>query len=199
VILSPKDVTAVVVTTGKHDTREVIESLRPFGDLVIWDNSQFNDLKVYGRYHGASLGLSPFIYTQDDDTVIDWPALLDEWDDQWRILCNMPHRWHNAYKGTGICLVGFGTLFRREMIAEPFRRYDAAGFPRDGVFMRECDRVFTHENRQFIDWTEVPMRQMSYSSAPDRMYVQQTTPGEYTEIRRRLKLIPGRLMRAAEA
>jgi hypothetical protein len=67
-LLSPDDVTAVIVTRGDVDLQPVLDSLI-FDDVIVYDNSVMPDLKTYGRFIGASQAENVTIYSQDDDIV----------------------------------------------------------------------------------------------------------------------------------
>ena len=195
-----------VVTKGDRDISEVLKSLDGFGYVCVWNNSSphHTDLKVYGRYAALSGQhlicqvyecLPYYRCCQDDDVIVDWNNLLEQYipeQHEGKILCNMPQKWRPHYSTTGgISLVGFGAIMHERFVddwgrARPFQRYDDAGWVRDEVFMRECDRVFTYLHRDKIEWLDIPMRQLDYSSAPDRMYRQARTNDDYNEIRRRL-------------
>lgn len=192
--MNPSEITAVLVTKGERDITEVLASLNAVGfqSVHVWDNSKIGerrhlDLSVYGRYFGALIWMDSHCAFVDDDTIVDWPALIAT-AQPGRSVCNMPPRFRPGYEGTGISLVGFGCIFPRSLIYRGFDKYDAAGFPRDEVFLRECDRVWTHGNRDLIDWADVHIRQLPCSWKG--MYTEARTNADYTEIRRRLALLP---------
>ncbi len=68
-MLSPSDVTAVIVTKGDVDLTLVLDSL-VFPEVIVWDNSKesMNEM-TYGRVLGAIRAQNPVIYSQDDDIV----------------------------------------------------------------------------------------------------------------------------------
>lgn len=67
-MLSPSDVSAVIVTKGDVDLSPVLDSLI-FDDVVVWDNSVERDFKTFGRFLGTGRARNPVIYSQDDDIV----------------------------------------------------------------------------------------------------------------------------------
>ena len=67
-MLTPREVTAVIVTKGDVDLQPVLDSLI-FPDVIVWDNSKRENLMTYGRVAGARLANTPIIYSQDDDIV----------------------------------------------------------------------------------------------------------------------------------
>jgi len=182
--MSPSEISAVVVTKGDRNIANVLANLCQFGEVMVWDNSKEPDMKVLGRYIGALKAQFPVVYVQDDDTIVAANQICSEYQPG-KIVCNMPKRWHKAYEGTGISLVGFGAVFDRSLADGAFRPY-LSNHPFDEMFKRECDRVFTYLNRDRVVWTEAEIIQLDYSSAPDRMYLQRRTVDDYAEIRRRL-------------
>jgi hypothetical protein len=81
-VLSPANITACIVTRGDVDLEPIYESLI-FGHLVVWNNAERPDWKVAGRYMAALEAPTPWVYWQDDDTIVppDTQMLLvDEFD-----------------------------------------------------------------------------------------------------------------------
>jgi hypothetical protein len=68
-LLSPTEVTAVIVTRGDVPLDPVLDSL-VFSNKIVWDNSQEDeDQMTYGRLLGALRAPTEVIYSQDDDIV----------------------------------------------------------------------------------------------------------------------------------
>ncbi len=67
-MLSPRDVSAVLVTKGDIDLTPVLDSL-VFGDVVVWDNSVERNEMTYGRVLAAHRARNSVVYSQDDDIV----------------------------------------------------------------------------------------------------------------------------------
>ena len=69
-MLTPADVSAVIVTKGNVDLQPVLDSLI-FEDVVVFDNSKAEvDQMTYGRVVGArEHARHPIIYSQDDDII----------------------------------------------------------------------------------------------------------------------------------
>jgi len=66
------DVSAVLVTRGDVDLREIVDSIGRAGvrDLLVWNNSfEPIDLKVFGRYAAMADVRNELVYVQDDDAV----------------------------------------------------------------------------------------------------------------------------------
>jgi hypothetical protein len=67
-MLSPNEVTAVIVTRGDVDLQPVLDSLI-FDEVIVYDNSRLPDLKTYGRVAAAASASNTAIYSQDDDIL----------------------------------------------------------------------------------------------------------------------------------
>lgn len=139
--------TAVLVTRGDRDLRGIRASLRSFGEILVWDNSKRENLKVYGRFAGARLARNQVIYVQDDDCLVDVESLVEAYTPG-QIACTMPAINWDHYRTTRVSLIGFGAIFHKARL-EVFDRY-LAMYPRDELFDRECDRVFTYLNRKRV-------------------------------------------------
>jgi hypothetical protein len=67
-LLSPSEVSAVIVTKGDVDLTPVLDSLI-FDDVVVWDNSVEENLMTFGRVVGAERAKNSIVYSQDDDII----------------------------------------------------------------------------------------------------------------------------------
>ena len=151
--IKPQDITAVVVTRGGYDISEVLDSLKGFREVKVFDNSVSPvDWRVFGRYMAMD-NTEGVIYTQDDDVIVDAAAIVAAYEPS-VIVANWPthHREINAplYKGS-IGPVGWGAVFDRELVEETM-----SGWPLNELFLRECDRVFTGMNQ--TKWIDIPFR-----------------------------------------
>lgn len=162
------NICAIVVTKGQHDIEPIVQSLRPFGQTLVWDNAkEKKDVKVYGRYLAVNRTTLDLIYFQDDDAIVDvdkFAASLSLYSDG-EVLCNMPREWADApcYQGP-IRLVGWGSLLHRRLVN--FQPY-LDRYPMDELFLRECDRIFTGLNTcRNID---VPRLSLPYAFDRNRM------------------------------
>jgi len=128
--LAPWEVTAVVVTRGDCDLTRVIESLI-FPKVTIWNNRGGEDLGAYGRYQAIlEETRNSVVYVQDDDCTLSG-------DDQLRLVAAyepgvvtamMPPE-RIDYLDT--VLIGWGAIFDRDLPAQAFERWRAAGHPTD--------------------------------------------------------------------
>lgn len=174
------NISAVVVTRGNVDLTEVLEPLQIFSHVVVWDNSERQDLSVYGRYAALEEVRTHWVYVQDDDCVIDDPERIVQVAEEGFVVCNMPQEFrHEFYLHHG--LVGFGAVFERDAPAKAFKRF-ADGHPRrlkTPVFRRTCDVAFTALTpRKLVD---IPVRLMPWATDADRMYRSETHVAERAE------------------
>lgn len=158
------NVSAVLVTRGDVDITEILNSL-PFDDVVVWNNSERDDLSCYGRFAGVAEAKHDWIYVQDDDLIVPVPALLDAWDGGRGIVANKPpaEEWR---------FLGCGALFHRDLVN--FDRYHAR-YPGDPEFNRTADVVFAYQHPYrsvWVGYTDLP-----WQTADNRMYRQS---GHYT-------------------
>ena len=183
-MIDAAEVSCVIVTRGNVDLSEIRASL-PFEDVVIWDNSERNEM-VFGRYCGAERAKHGVIAVQDDDAIIeDWPRILAEYEPD-AIACNMSPAHRAAYAPTGVALVGFGAVFHRSLIQRTLDRY-CRRFPKDELFMRECDRVFTALNP--VKVVTVPYRNLPHEETTDRMWREQRHADDLAKIRQRIAVL----------
>jgi hypothetical protein len=69
-MLTADQVTACLVTRG--DQPEMIERIiatLPYPNVIVWDNSRREDLKIYGRFAAMKEAQTEVCYTQDDDCL----------------------------------------------------------------------------------------------------------------------------------
>ena len=184
--------TAILVTRGNVPLDEVVRSfsIAEF-DLKTWNNSRHLDFSVFGRYVAAS-GLplwTKVVYFQDDDCVTDPAAIVREWEPG-KIVCNMPialgHRAN--YENQLDKLIGFGSVCERSLIKETFERYWKY-FPIDQVCLREADRIFTGLNAERLKLVDVPVRNLEWATAPDRLYREEAHQRFVMLARERVRLV----------
>jgi hypothetical protein len=169
-------VSAVIVTKGdRYDSdsqtyvnvNEIKKTLSGFDEVIVWDNSKAcKDVRVFGRYAGAMLARNEIIYVQDDDCVTSPRAVVGSFLPG-RLVCNVPPDRRREYAGTGVTLMGWGSVFGKSKIAA-FRRYLDA-YPQDELFERECDRVFSYLHHGSVMLVDVPMMHLDAAHGMDRM------------------------------
>jgi hypothetical protein len=136
-MISPDQVSAVLVTRGDCDLTDIELSLVEAGirDVVIWDNSQRDDMGIYGRYRAIKQAKNTVVVTQDDDVLVTcWDEILAAYEPG-VLTVNYPEPWDIPW-------VARGSIFDCELPAAAFDRY-LDGFPFDQLFThRICDAVF---------------------------------------------------------
>lgn len=178
--LNARDVVAVIPTRGDVNLSPVLHSL-PFDRAVV----QRGTNGLFGRYQAAAECGAEYIYTQDDDCIVDAAALLKQFDGG-GVLCNMPVAKRAEYPD-GIALVGWGALFHKSALAV-FERYLGA-WPADALFYREMDRVFTGLNQCRL--AEADVAHLPHAHGSDRMSLQSDHLRRLGEIRERIYAVRG--------
>src|SRR5687767_9179705 len=174
-MVTPDQVTGVIVTRGDVDLTEILESL-PFRTIV-WDNSQVDDLVVYGRYRACRDVMTPLVYFQDDDCVVEDPMAIVAAHEPGHVVCNMPSEFRHDFYAEH-ALIGFGAVCEPWL---PFRLFNRFV---NGVeaLHRDCDIVFTALTPRIL--VDVPVRNLSWATGPDRLYRQEGHVAKRAEILR---------------
>ncbi len=128
------NVSCVIPTRGDVDLTQVLESL-PFDDVIVWDNSQSEDLGIYARYAAITKAKHDVIVTQDDDVIVTcWPEILQAYEPG-VLTVNYPEPWDVPW-------VAAGGIFDRNLPTEAFNTY-LEQYEFDDLFThRICDAVF---------------------------------------------------------
>lgn len=133
------DISAVIVTRGDVDLDPILKTL-PYEDIVIWDNSQRHDQKIFGRYAAIPEARNEIIYFQDDDVIFtEHEQLLAEYEPG-KIVASMDAAWVEAGRYHNLVLMGAGSLCQRDLPAQYLGRY-LDNFPADDLFLYECDPI----------------------------------------------------------
>ncbi len=179
-------VTAVVVTKFGALDAKLAQSLRPFDELIVWDNSKApKDVRVYGRFAGALLARNEYVYVQDDDCIVDAAKIaMCAASLCGKVVCNMPLDRRPEYAGTGISLIGWGTVFPKSLIGPSFTDY-LRHWPQDELFERECDRLFTYINRRRVVLVDAGLTHLAHAHRDDRMGREARHRTDLDEMRRR--------------
>ncbi len=171
-----EEVTAIVVTRGDVDLVPVLDPL-PFDEIGVWDNSEGEDLSVYGRYAAIEQATTKAVLVLDDDVELS-PEAIEGFLRAYvprRIVANMPREYRARY--TDNCLVGFGAIFDRDLPAKAFARFrEHAPFTEEKFFRRTCDIVFTMLTP--FTMVDLPFTYLPQTRAANRMFRQQGNGSE---------------------
>lgn len=170
-LLRPDEVSAVIVTRGDVPLGPTLEVL-PFSDVRIWDNSDREDLKTYGRVKILDEVDNEIVFSVDDDVIFtDFDRLLEAYEPG-LLVCNMDADWiKGAGYGDWHHLTGAGSIYDRAIPIEATERY-LAEFPMDDEFLTWCDAVVgTLAPGKRVD---LGYEVRDFSDGPGRLW---TTPG----------------------
>lgn len=178
------EVSAVIVTRGDVDLAPVLEAL-PYEDIVVWDNSVRDDLKIYGRYEALKECKHDIIFTVDDDVIFtNHDALLAAYKPG-MITANMDPSWAAVYDRE-TALIGAGALWDKNLPALAFEKY-LAEHPFDEDFRIVCDVVFGSLTPfQIVD---LGYEVRPFADDPDRLYHQPGQTERKFEFIRRAKAL----------
>ena len=182
--LAADAVSAVIVTKGDTDLGPILATL-PYGEVVVWDNSQRErDAKCYGRFLAIDECTRDVIYFQDDDLLFTAHAELLAAYEPDRIVANMPSPWYEntGYDVLGCALVGAGSLVQRDLPWPALQLY-LERYPQDDLFYTYCDQVhgiLTPSARYDFGYEILPL-----AYAPDRINVQPGAPQRKAIIQQR--------------
>lgn len=139
-MLTADQVTACLVTRGDQPEMidRIIETL-PYNEVIVWDNSKRDDLKIYGRFAAMKEASNRVCYTQDDDCLFrDHDMLLAAYEP------DVPTYVYGHYPEEGgygdLPLPCGGALVPRDVAFAAFDRY-LAQYPMDEAFLYEADFV----------------------------------------------------------
>lgn len=175
----------IIVTRGDVPLDEVkrVNEWVCVTETVVWDNSQREDLAVYGRYAAIAETTENVILVVDDDVALDSAVTqLAAAYKPGHVVCNMPQRFRDVGFYDEHALVGFGALFDRDLPARAFGALAALDDPPPGMsretfdsyvddggfFLRTCDVVFTALTPRIL--VDAPYRNLPWAEGADRMY-----------------------------
>lgn len=177
-------VTAVLISRAPVYPRTVLESLPPFGEMLIGAGRDTGG--VGWRYELAALAAHPTIYVQDDDCLVDVEELwrAHQRDGAHRITNWMEPHYAEEYKDrAGITLVGWGAFFPKELIAHAWTRW----YPWDAFADRVADRIVTGLNAPHNTQLIEAVHHLPAATAKDRMSQQAHHYEDLKEVVRRLR------------
>lgn len=148
-MLSPVDVTAVIVTRGDVPLGPVLDALI-FPNVVVWDNSERGcDQMTFGRMLAAREAPTAIIYSQDDDIVhspANQMAILAAYQQTYLVGC-MWKDWSDGARRQGIedgyddlVFPGSGSISHLDMWEDAILAY-LEHYPDDDFFRLWCDTI----------------------------------------------------------
>lgn len=167
-MITPSDVSAVLVTRGDVDISRILEALAVFNDVVVWDNSKREDWKLFGRYVGMGECERDIVYVQDDDIFVP-PATIRGLVEAYEpgvITANMCEGWARHRDMLDAVQIGAGGIMDRAIPPRVFAKYDAL-FPRDDLFYLYTDTIVAIPSR--IKRIDLPLEVLDWGYAPNRM------------------------------
>jgi hypothetical protein len=179
-MVSPHDVTGVIVTRGNVNIAEILKEL-PFA-VIVWDNSVQENLGVYGRYHACRDVMTPLVYFQDDDCIVEDPMALVAAHEPGHVVCNMPGEFRHAFY-LEHALVGFGAVCEPWLPRKAFKRFGQSpgelSAEESPWVHRTADVIFTTLTPRIL--IDVSVQNLPWATDPDRMYRQEGHVGERAE------------------
>lgn len=186
-------VSAIVVSRMDRPLGPVLDSIIPHvEDLTVVRGID----GVWERWLAVAQARQHVVYVQDDDAIVDVPAVMAEYEPG-LVTCNMPMDRRVDYPD-GIALVGWGAVFHRgkpalcPIVFADYLRWwwrnaglhNYGTIDADPIFRSECDRVFTGLSK--LKLIDVPFTHLPEAFGTDRMG-RRECHGAYTkEIRRRI-------------
>jgi hypothetical protein len=148
-MLSPADVSAVIVTRGDIDLSPVLDSLI-FDDIVVWDNSrEQRDEMTYGRVLAVRRAKHEVIYSQDDDLIHsheNQARIVASYDEEFMVGC-MWSEWSDGARRQGIengyddlVFPGSGSISHRDTWLDAVDAY-LDQYPEDDFFRLWSDTL----------------------------------------------------------
>lgn len=179
---------AIIVTKFDHPLGDVIEPIRAHPNVAAIRLVRGVDgvMERWGELLTITDPTMP-VYVQDDDAVVDVPAVLAAYNPT-RMTCNMPADRRREYRD-GIALVGWGAVFPAALPIHALAKYQQAGMPEDEILRREADRVVTCLSP--LELIDVPFVSLPQAFAADRMGQEARHGRDLKEIRRRIYAVRG--------
>lgn len=180
-------VTAVIVTRGDIDLGPCLSRIK--ADEIIIRRGHNGVLE---RWQAADGATHDIVYTQDDDAIVDYEAVVAAYEPG-VMTCNMPLDRRPAYHDD-IALVGWGCVFHRRMVEPALLQYRNK-FPADALFYREADRVVTGLSQ--LKLIDVPFEHLPVAFEKYRMGAQDDHWNYLRQIRERIYIVREAARRAS--
>lgn len=157
------------MTRGDVDLSRILDEIVPlFNDVVVWDNSEREDLRLFGRYMALSECERDVVYFQDDDIFVPRTSIekLVAAYEPGVITANMSEGWAAGRDMLDAVQVGAGAVLDKDIPGEAFAKYDTI-FPRDDLFYLYTDTIVAIPSR--IKRVDLPLEVLGWGYAPNRM------------------------------
>ena len=171
-----KNVTAVLITRDKEYPKEI--NLEGFGDVIIKTESPH----VFQRYIEAEKAKTDLIYFQDDDCIVDYKELYKHYNGL--LTAGITEHHLNAYKNSGVTLVGWGCFFPKSMLLNLNKYIERYGL--DKHLLREADRIFTYLNQPHHN---IVMSHTDFRPQTNRMWNESSHWSSMAEAIEKLRLL----------
>lgn len=167
-MLQPSDVSAVLVTRGDVDLSRILEGLAVFNDVVVWNNAEREDWRLFGRYMGMAECERDIVYVQDDDIFLPARTIrrIVAAYEPGVIVANMSEGWARGRDMLDAVQVGAGAVLDRDIPGKAFAKYDTM-FPRDDLFYLYTDTLVAIPSR--IRRLNLPLEVLGWGYAANRM------------------------------
>lgn len=169
-MIEPANVSVVIPTRGNVDMSEIIASLEAegFGEILIWDNSQRENMGLYARFAAVAEAKHDVIATHDDDVIVThWPEILAAYEPG-VVTISYPQEWDIPWIATG-------AVFDKASVMRAFDRYFEMFDDDDDFRFYICDGIFVElcGDRNVLAF---PYREMPWANDSGRI---STEPGWY--------------------
>lgn len=194
-MLSPSEVSAVIVTRGDVDLEPVLNSLI-FDDVVVWDNSKerANEM-TFGRVLGAQRAKHEIVYSQDDDLIHTPEAqarIVASYDEGFLTGCMWQEWSAGAYKQgiengyDDLVFPGSGSISNRLLWEDCLSEY-LDEWPMDDFFRLWSDTIIgiIAPTRQL----DIRFKTLPWAETGDRMAYLEDAVAKKTEAIRRARVI----------
>lgn len=188
-------VVAIVVSKMDRPLGPVLDSILPHVEQLVVVRGHGGVAERWNAAAAAGMtNAGSVLYTQDDDAIVDVPAVLAAYKPG-VVTCNMPEDRRPEYQD-GCALVGWGAIFDAKLVDTAFRRFWMYAHHHalmetwnDDVFRSEADRVFT--GLSTLNLIDVPFEHCEAAHGKDRMGRRANHGDMRQKIRERLQLVRG--------
>ncbi len=139
-MITADQVTAVIPTRGDVDLAPILAEFPAFGEVLVYDNSQRENLYTFGRHALCAEASFDVVFTLDDDHRFwGFDHLLAEYEPG-VMVANMDEAWARRRDYLDMAMFGRGAVYDRDLPATHLARY-LAEWPADEFFLLYCDVI----------------------------------------------------------